>query len=133
MDDTPPGCDAGEDADECTVLARTRTTEAEIRTVLANERTFSAWLRTSMSAIAGGLVVAKVEATVDHPLAPVIGVIMILAGLLMAGVALVHYLQVYDAVRYKRGGATPYWLAVVMSVGLMVAGVLSLVLVMAEG
>lgn len=62
-------------------LALNRTQLATIRTVLANERTYNAWVRTGISAVLGGLAVAKLLDNLNPDWVPqVIGLLFLLVG-----------------------------------------------------
>lgn len=69
-------------------LAEDRTRWAWSRTVLARERTFAAWMRTGLTAAGAGFIIAKlVEDVRPHWLAIAVGLLFIVAGVMVQGVA----------------------------------------------
>lgn len=104
--------------------------EAEVRTVLAAERTLAAWIRTSLSALAGGLLVAKLPEGILHTeTATVAGVVLNVMGLLMALVALHHHVWLRRSMRHVHMRWASYWVAWPMLAGLMVVSVLAIIMI----
>ncbi len=102
-----------------TDLAEERTNRARYRTMLANERNFSAWLRSGLASIGVGLAVAELlRNTGGSILARIFGVILVILGLLMAGVAFWRYQFMSDLLQRENAPVMPVWLA-----GLMVGSV----------
>jgi putative membrane protein len=76
----------------------------ELRDHLANERTFLAWIRTGITVVALGFVAAKSDAisnavgsrpihTGTGTVAAVVGVVLVFAGMLIAGLGFVRFWQ----------------------------------------
>jgi putative membrane protein len=76
----------------------------ELRDHLANERTFLAWMRTGITVVALGFVAAKSDAvsnvmgsrpihTGTGTVAAVVGVALVLAGMLIAGLGFIRFWQ----------------------------------------
>jgi len=104
--------------------------EAEVRTVLAAERTLAAWIRTSLSAIGGGLIVAKLPEGILHTeTATVAGVVLNVMGVLMALVALHHHVWLRRSMRHVHMRWASYWVAWPMLAGLMLVGLLAIVMI----
>jgi len=107
--------------------------EAEVRTVLAAERTLAAWMRTSLSAIGGGLIVAKLPEGILHTqIAALAGVVLTLIGLLMAGVALHHHIWLRRSMRHVHMRGASYWAAWPMIAGLFLIGGLVLAMIIIQ-
>lgn len=120
-------------ANERTEWAEERTEWAQHRTLLANERTFSAWLRTGLSAMAGGLAVAEFLGTEETTLvAHAIGVILVILGAVVCGVAYWRYTQITHVLEEEGLRITPRWMVALLVGGLVLTAVLVLILILMQ-
>ena len=101
----------------------------DYRMSLAAERTYLAYVRTALALLAAGVAVVGALPDAGHEgLRRAAGVLLVLAGLLVAGTARQRWRAVDDAMR--RGAALPHgWTPTVVTVGVLAAGMLALVLV----
>jgi len=72
---------------------------AELRTELANRRTLLSHIRTALAFMGGGLALVKFA---GHPLAILIGWILVPVGLFILGEGIVTYVKVVRAVRMEK-------------------------------
>jgi putative membrane protein len=118
-------------AEERTDWAEERTGWAQHRTLLANERNFSAWLRTGMSAIAGGIAVAEFLGDEEARLIPrVIGIILIVVGATVCGIALWRYNQISKILEEEGHPVTPKWAVYSLVSGIILAAFLLLIMIL---
>jgi putative membrane protein len=117
-------------AEQRTEWANERTDWAQHRTVLANERTFSAWTRTGISAVAGGIAVARFLGQDDDSLLPrVLGTILVIIGAGVLGLAIWRYTTISDVMEKEGLPVMPKWAAYALSFSLLLASVLVLTLI----
>jgi inner membrane protein YidH len=103
--------------------------EPDYRMSLAAERTYLAYVRTALALLAGGVaVVGAFPDSGQEILRRSIGVVLVLAGLGVAVAARPRWREVDAAMRHGQP-LPPARVALPVAVGLVVAGVLSLVLV----
>ena len=104
-------------------------TTPDHRFSLANERTFLAWVRTSLALLAGGVALDAVQLDGPRGLQSTIAVVLVVLGLLGAGVSWLRWAATERAMRLRRplpGTAALAFLAVVLMV--IAAGLVVLVL-----
>ncbi len=104
-------------------------TRPDPRFSLANERTFLAWIRTSLALLAGGVALDAVDLDGSRTLQSALAVVLLVLGLLGAGVAWVRWAVAERAMRLGHplpGTVALAWLAVVLIV--VAAGLVVLVL-----
>jgi putative membrane protein len=113
------------------VLALPPDDEPDYRTSLAAERTYLAYVRTALALMAAGVAVAGALPDVGHEaLRRVMGVVLVLAGLLVAVVARPRWRAVDAAIR--RGAPLPQGRTpLAVSAAVVIVAVLALVLVLA--
>ncbi len=101
----------------------------DYRMSLAAERTYLAYIRTALALLAAGVAVVGALPDAGHQgLRRVIGVLLVLVGLVVAGTARLRWSQVDAAMR--RGDPLPHArTTTIVTVGVVLAGVLALVLV----
>jgi putative membrane protein len=101
----------------------------DYRMSLAAERTYLAYVRTALALLAAGVAVVGALPHAGHEdLRRAAGVLLVLAGLLVAATARQRWRAIDDAMR--RGTALPRGITpVVLTVGVLAAGALALVLV----
>jgi putative membrane protein len=81
-------------------LAKERTELASLRTQLAAERTFASWIRTSLAAIGGGFVFARLiqfETAFHQQAAIYIGILLVCWGIAISLYAAVDYYRMVKA------------------------------------
>ena len=94
-------------------------TAPDPRFSLANERTFLAWVRTSLALLAGGVALDTVDLDGPAGLQPVLATVLVILGLLGAGVAWARWAAAERAMRLRRplpGTAALVWLALALMV-----------------
>jgi putative membrane protein len=114
-------------------MAEQRTDWAQHRTLLANERNFSAWLRTGLSAMGGGLALARLLGDEAYGLIPRgIGIFLVLFGAGVCGLAVWRYRQVTVMLEAEGLPVTPEWVVALLvgALGLMVIFLLVLIFLM---
>ena len=101
----------------------------DYRVSLAAERTYLAYVRTALALLAAGVAVVGALPDAGHQgLRRLIGVLLVLVGLVVAGTARLRWRDVDAAMR--RGDPLPHArTATLVTVGVVAAGVLALVLV----
>ena len=101
----------------------------DYRMSLAAERTYLAYVRTALALLAAGVAVVGALPDAGHEgLRRAAGVLLVLAGLVVAGTARQRWRAVDDAMR--RGAALPHGRTpTVVTIGVLAAGALALVLV----
>jgi putative membrane protein len=111
-------------------MAEHRTDWAHERTLLAKERTFAAWVRTGISAMAAGLVIAKLLGSVESPwIARILGVALVFSGAIIYGLGLLSYRNALKKLAEEGVRSTPLWIIGLITLLLMVGATLALLLI----
>ncbi len=111
-------------------LSEDRTDWALYRTQLANERNFSAWVRTGLTAVGGGLAVARLLHEMGWPgLTRTVGAAFIVSGAVFLIISLVGYWRTENRLAREGVKITPFWVMSVVVFILLAAAIISLFLI----
>lgn len=106
-------------------------TEPDPRFTLANERTYLAWTRTALAFLAGGIALGAFDIDGIHPsYQKAVALLVITAGLFIAGGAAVRWVHVERALRDGRPLPVP---AIIPALSLIVFAALAVTAVMVAG
>ena len=107
-----------------------RAIEPDYRMSLAAERTYLAYVRTALALIAAGVaVVGALPHLGQETLRQIIGVLLVVLGVMVALVARQRWRAVIEAMR-QSGPLPRSWVGLILTAGMVAAGVLGLVLVL---
>jgi len=114
-------------------LAEDRTDWAFQRNLLAEQRNFSAWIRTGLTAMAVGFAVVKLFGeTRPSWVPPVVGALMVSAGIAVHLFSLWGYWRTFRALRHEGLPSLPIWSVAGVTLALVLGGSAMLVLILAE-
>jgi putative membrane protein len=120
-------------AEERTEWAEERTEWAQHRTLLANERNFSAWLRTGMSAMGGGIAIARfLDGEESGFLVRIMGIILVILGAGTCAIAYWRFNRISEVLEREGLPITPKWAAGLLSGGLLLVAVFLFVLIVIQ-
>ncbi len=111
-------------------LAVDRTEWAMQRTLLAKERTFSAWARTGTSAMVAGLGIAKFLASVDSPIARILGIVLICTGGIIFITGFLSYRKALQKLADENIRGTSMWIITIVTFALVSSAGLALMLIL---
>ena len=104
--------------------------DTRARTHMANERTYLAWLRTALALVASGVAAARLLAGQTLPWAwETVGVLLILAGVVTAGLARRRWRAMDAAIRHGEPLPSP-GIAVMIAAVIVISGLITTVLLL---
>jgi putative membrane protein len=119
-------------ADRRPEAADKRTEWALERTAHARERTFSAWVRTGLASVATGLGIARLFVSTTHSWLPqASGIIFVLTGGVVFGMAFWRYCQQHRELRQEGGKLVTTQIMGLLTIALIVSTAIALFLVIA--
>jgi len=114
-------------------LAQDRTDWAFQRNLLAEQRNFSAWVRTGLTAMAVGFAVVKLFGeTRPAWVPPVVGALLVGAGITVHLFSFWGYLRTFRALKQEGLPGLPIWTVAGVTLALVLGGSAMLVLILAE-
>lgn len=101
------------------------------QTVMANERTYNSWIRTGLTALVGGLFIARFLGEGDKsPVVTAIGIILILSSMGFYVLGYFRYKEDYERLKGKEAKRSmPKWIMFGTILALIFSAVLSLGLI----
>jgi putative membrane protein len=117
-------------ADRRTEMADRRTEWALERTIQSRERTFSAWVRTGLASVATGVAIARLFVPQTHGWLPrASGIILVLAGNALFGIAFWRYWQQDRVLRQQGGKLLATQILGLLTIALIAGAAIALLLV----